>query len=376
MRSAAAPMPTWARFFVIPALLVSVWILGNTIGSVLVEFIISVVIALILNPAVRMFRRLHLPRGLSVLAVFVTLFAAIGGIATLLVAPVQGQIEDIRQNLPEYTDQAQRQVQSLQGFLNRHGVHVDLQQKVSGVIDSIQRRASELAGNAVNYSLNVISGLVTAIIVLVACIYMLLDAPRIARFAKRALGPDGPAFLRRTERTLSEYVKAQLLVSAIIGVTAGIALWIYGVVGIFPQGANYAVAFATWVFFMEFIPYLGPILGAVPPVLLALFTSPFAALWVLVAFVAIHQLEGHIVVPKIMGTAVGVHPLVVIFGLLVGEHLYGLGGVLLAIPVVVILKEALLFALTRMNRESMGRQSPEGLPPPKESVLAPIVPDG
>ena len=367
-------MPSWAMFFVIPALLISVWILGNTIGSVLVEFIIAVVVALILNPAVRMFRRIHVPRGLAVLGVFLTLFAAVAGIATLLVAPVQGQIEDIRQNLPEYTDQAQRQVQSLQGFLNRHGVHVDLQQKVSGVINSIQARATELAGNAVNYSLNVISGLVTAIIVLVACIYLLIDAPRIARFSQRVLGPDGPAFLRRTERTLSEYVKAQLLVSAIIGVTAGIVLWIYGLVGIFPQGSNYAVAFATWVFFMEFIPYLGPILGAVPPVLLALFTSPFAALWVLVAFVAIHQLEGHIVVPKIMGTAVGVHPLVVIFGILVGEHLYGLGGVLLAIPVVVIIKEAVMFGVSRMNREPTD-VVPDAVSSSDESALSPVVPD-
>ena len=76
------------------------------------------------------------------------------------------------------------------------------------------------------------------------------------------------------------------------------------------------------------------------PVLLALFTSPLAALWVVVAFVAIHQLEGHIVVPKIMGGAVGVHPLVVIFGLLIGEQVAGIVGILIAIPVVVVVKEA------------------------------------
>ena len=85
---------------------------------------------------------------------------------------------------------------------------------------------------------------------------------------------------------------------------------------------------------MEFIPYIGPILGAVPPVLLALFTSPVTALWVLLAFVVIHQFEGHVVVPQIMGDAVGVHPLVVIFGILIGEELYGIPGIILAIPVV------------------------------------------
>jgi predicted PurR-regulated permease PerM len=118
------------------------------------------------------------------------------------------------------------------------------------------------------------------------------------------------------------------------------------------------VAFAAWVFVMEFVPYLGPILGAVPPVLLALFTSPIAALWVVVAFVAIHQLEGHIVVPKIMGSAVGVHPLVVIFGLLIGEQVAGIVGVLIAIPVVVVVKETVIFASERFGMSPLGAATP------------------
>ncbi len=351
MGNAAAQMPPWARFFLIPAILLTLWIIGSTVGTVLVIFVVSVVISLILNPVVRMLRRLHVPRGLAVLAVFVSLAAGIAGGVSLVISPVRGQIEDIRQRLPDYTDQAQRQVQSIQAFLDRRGINVDLQAKASGAIDSVQRWLGEQADNAVNYSLNLLSWAVTAILILVASIYMLLDAPRIALFARKVAGPDGAAFLRRTERTLSEYVKAQLLVSAIIGVSAGIVLWIYGVTGIFDQGANYAVAFAAWVFVMEFIPYIGPILGAILPLVIALLSSPFSALWVLVAFVAIHQLEGHVVVPKIMGTAVGVHPLVVIFGLLIGEQLYGLGGVLLALPMVVIVKEAVVFAVAKINHE-------------------------
>ena len=193
---------------------------------------------------------------------------------------------------------------------------------------------------------------------------MLLDAPRILRYAQRIGGPEAGVFLRRTERTLTEYVKAQLLISLVIGTSAGIVLWVYGVTGIFPLGATFAVAFAAWVFLMEFVPYVGPILGAVPPVLLALFTSPLAALWVVVAFIAIHQLEGHIVVPKIMGGAVGVHPLVVIFGLLIGEQVAGIVGILIAIPVVVVVKEAVTFA-----GEQLGLQRAASRP-----GAAPVVP--
>ena len=116
---------------------------------------------------------------------------------------------------------------------------------------------------------------------------------------------------------------------------------------------------------MEFVPYVGPVLGAVPPVIIALFTSPVTALWVIVAFVAIHQFEGHIVVPKIMGGAVGVHPLVVIFGLLIGEQLYGLVGILLAIPVVVILKETVVYASDRFGLARWRRE--QGAPDPQDS---------
>lgn len=376
MANAASQMPPWARFFLVPAILIVVWILATTLGHVLVVFLVSVVIALILNPVVRMLRRLHVPRGLAVLAVFLSLGAAVAGGVSLVISPVRGQIQDIRQNLPEYTYQAQQQVRSFEAFLGRRGIKVDLQEKAAAGIDGAQKWLAEQADNAVNYSLNLLSWLVTAILILVASVYMLLDAPRIARFAARVAGPDAARFLRRTERTLSEYVKAQLLVSAIIGVSAGIVLWIYGVTGLFDAGANYAVAFAAWVFVMEFVPYLGPILGAVPPVALALLTSPLSALWVLVAFVAIHQLEGHVVVPKIMGSAVGVHPLVVIFGLLVGEQLYGLGGVLLAIPMVVLVKEAVLFGMAKMNGDPAydAAAVPVPVAPPVEPVAASAAP--
>jgi predicted PurR-regulated permease PerM len=152
--------------------------------------------------------------------------------------------------------------------------------------------------------------------------------------------------------------------SLIIGVSAGLVLWIYGVTGLFPQGATYAALFAAWVFVMEFIPYIGPILGAVPPLLLALFTSPITALWVLIAFVVIHQFEGHVVVPQIMGDAVGVHPLVVIFGILIGEELDGLPGIILAIPVVVLLKETVVYASERMGWFNMS------LPPDDPLIVA------
>ena len=128
-------------------------------------------------------------------------------------------------------------------------------------------------------------------------------------------------------------MKGQLLVSAIIGTSAGVALWLGGMIGWLPEGfETYAILFGAWVAVAELIPYLGPWLGAIPPVVYALVVDPISALWVVLLFLAIHQIEGHIVIPKVMGNALRLHPLLVIFGLLAGGEIYGLPGVLVALP--------------------------------------------
>ncbi len=364
MTGRSTNMPPWAIVCSVAGIVVILWIAGQTLGHVIFVFLVSVVIALLLNPLVRLLRKVHVPRGIAVATVFLSFIGAVAAAIILLIPPIQNQIQAIRGNLPLYTDQAQRQVQNLQAFFERNGIRVDVQQKADATLQAIKSWASDLSGNAVSYSLSALSGLIFVLIMLVAAVYMLLDAPRIAQFVKRIGGPSAAQFLRRTERTLGQYVKGQTLVSLIIGVSAGLVLWIFGVTGIFPQGATYAALFAAWVFLMEFVPYVGPILGAVPPLLLALSTSPVTALWVLIAFIAIQQIEGHVVVPQVMGDAVGVHPLVVIFGVLVGGEIYGVLGVLIAIPVVVLLKETVVYTSERIGWFNMT------LPPDDPLVVA------
>ena len=114
--------------------------------------------------------------------------------------------------------------------------------------------------------------------------------------------------------------------------SVGLGLWILGVVGLMPHGGKYAAAFGAWAGITELIPYIGPWLGAIPPVLYALVQHPLSALWVALLFLGIQQLEGHVVVPKVMGRSLRLHPLLVIFGLLAGGEIYGFPGILVALP--------------------------------------------
>jgi predicted PurR-regulated permease PerM len=121
-------------------------------------------------------------------------------------------------------------------------------------------------------------------------------------------------------------------VSLIIGTSAGVGLWLFGVLGWLPGGEKYALLFGAWVAVAELIPYLGPWLGAIPPLIYALVVHPISAVWVALLFLGIHQVEGHVVVPNVMGNALRLHPLLVIFGLLAGGEIYGLPGALVALP--------------------------------------------
>src|SRR6185312_4901629 len=165
----------------------------------------------------------------------------------------------------------------------------------------------------------------------------LLDMQRLARAVDRRFPPHGGRpLIARMEHALVSYVRGQLLLSLIIGSSAGLGLYILGATGAVPGADNYALLFGGWVAVTEVLPYLGPWLGAIPPALYALVVHPFSAIWVVLLFLGIHQLEGHIVVPKVMGSVLRLHPLLVIFGLLAGSNVAGLVGALLALPLLAV----------------------------------------
>ena len=131
------------------------------------------------------------------------------------------------------------------------------------------------------------------------------------------------AFADAGER-ISRYLVMQFIINATMGLAVGIGLYFIGV----PYAALWGLTAAV----MRYIPYIGPWLSAVPPAIYALVVDPVGVLWVAALFVFIYQVEGHVVVPNVMASALRLHPLLVIFGLLAGGALYGIAGVLVSLP--------------------------------------------
>ena len=378
-------IPRWIQLVVLPVLILLAFLLARTLGHVLFLFLTASVIAFTLNPLVRDLTRLRLPRGLAVAVVSVVFAAAVVALLVALGTIVVSESRSAADRIDAYfteesaltgqTD-AEVDVDRLQRWLNEHGLEgIKLEEQLNDLTDSIG--AGDISGyaqDAISFAqdaaLSVILLLFSVVLVVVISIYMLLDMPRLESSIDRRFPPHGGLPLtQRIERALWGYVKGQVILSVVIGTSAGVGMWILGKTGLVEGAEKYALLFGIWTAFIEVIPYIGPWLSAVPPAIYALVVDPVGFLWVAALFVFIYQVEGHVVVPNVMASALRLHPLLVIFGLLSGGALYGIAGVLVALPTMAAGRAIWEFFGERVDLESW-EDAPEG-PVPVEVELEP-----
>jgi predicted PurR-regulated permease PerM len=282
---------------------------------------------------------------------------------------------------------AQQDLARFQRWLDHHhlsGVHVQHQgEKFLNQVGTkdVQKYTSRALRWAEGAGLTVVTLLFDAVLVVVVSIYMLLDMQRLTDAVDRRFPPHGRGgLIVRMEQAVASYVKGQFLLSLIIGLSVGVGLWILGMIGLVPNGGKYAAAFGAWAGVTELIPYVGPWLGAIPAVLYALVQHPLAALWVAILFLLIQQLEGHLVVPKVMGHSLRLHPLLVIFGLLAGGEIYGFPGILVALPLLAAGRAMWEFFSERVSLQQwtedaplaeIGLEAPDAKEPLPETPAAP-----
>jgi predicted PurR-regulated permease PerM len=360
---ARAIVPRWIQLAVLPIALLALWALAGVASAVLVLFIIAGLIALILNPAVAFLQRRRLPRGLAVLSVFLAFFLTLAGIGFLVANPISNQVKTFSNNLPHLVDEANEQIASWQKELNKRGIHVHLVKQGKTALQTVQDKVSKSASKLASFGGGLLTEAASAafdlVLIFVLSVYMLLYGERIGDLARRLM-PDGdgtPAddYPHLVQRAVSRYVGGQLLFSVIMGASAGVSLYIFGLVGLFPDGEKYAIAFAVFYSAMELVPYIGPILGAAPPVLVALFTHPISAVWLIALFIVLQQFEGHIVAPQVFGHTLRINPILVIFALLLGLHVDGIIGALVALPILSVVRETVVYLSRHLKLESWDR---------------------
>ncbi len=368
-------VPRWVQLVGLPILLLLVWWFASAAAHVVFLFLIAALVALLLDPLVRSLQRVRFPRGLAVAFVYIVFAAALAlvifGVATAVVTQTKTaatRFNDYFSNphAPSGQTAAYQDVDRLQQWLNTHHLRsFKIETRGHKLVKQIQRRdVGKYTHRIVNFvegaAISIGKTLFEAVILLVVSIYMLLDLQRFGRVLDRRFPPrlgEQPLLLSM-ESALVSYVRGQAALSLIIGTSTGLGLWVLSAIGLLPHGQRYALLFGAWVAVTEVIPYLGPWLGAIPAVLYALVVHPLSAVWVILLFLGIQQVEGHVVVPNVMGNALRLHPLLVIFGLASGAALDGLPGALVALPVLAVGRAIWEFFADRIQLEPWDKGDP------------------
>ncbi len=319
---------------VVAATYAALWLLVR-ITDILVLFLVAAILAAGLAPSVAVLERVRvgrrrLGRGWAITLVVVGVLAAVGLTVSVLVTPLVQQAGAFFDRLPEYVEEAEAW---LRGVRARHPWVPDASRWVARLPEELQN-ATQYFGTAAGVFGRFVSGVFTATTVLVLVVYMLIEGPRLKQGFVRLWPP----------------AQRPLVVQVLDGVSAKFSGWLRGTflmalsifvmdtVGLVLLGMPYPFVLGLAAGVAEFIPVVGPFLGAVPAVLVALFQPTWKLVGVVLLFVAAQQIEQNVLVPRIMSRAVGLSPILAILALMAGGALMGPVGVLLSIPVAAALQ--------------------------------------
>jgi predicted PurR-regulated permease PerM len=266
----------------------------------------------------------RVPRWIAILAIYLGLLGILIGIAILVVPALVQQARDLWTNLPML-------IHSGQQWLIDHDV---LSREVT-VREAVQQtNRPDAVGRIIGAIWGVIGGIFGFVTILILAFYILVDADAIVRTFVRLFPRPERARVeqacREVTAKLSAWLAGQVLLAAVISTTAAIGLWLLGV--------PYFYVLALIAGIGELIPIVGPVLSAIPAILVSLTVSPTLALAVLIFWVVQQQFENHVLVPRVMARQVGVSSVVVISSLLVGGSILGIMGAILAVPTAAILQ--------------------------------------
>lgn len=289
------------------------WVL-YLIKDVIMLLFVAIIFMSALSPIVERLEGWKIPKSLAISMVYIIVLAMVALVISFVVTPVAVQTGNLITNLPHYSGQLLPE----NGFVDRQ---------------VIQQELGNFSRNALEVSLAVFNNILAFISIAVLTFYLLLERQRLDDLIVQfSFGKQIKAMriVNKAEEKLGGWLRGQIALSLIIGSAAYILLSILNV--------PYALPLAVLAGIMEVIPVIGPIVSAIPAILIAYISAPFSAIWVALGYFVIQQLENHLVVPQVMKYSVGLNPLVVILAVAIGGRLLGISGALLAVPITVVVQ--------------------------------------
>lgn len=297
-------------------LLAGLWFLLQITDVIFIVFVAFIIMSA-LKPLVDRLQKLKIPRGLAILLIYLVIWGLIGGVISLIIRPL--------------FDQTSHLIALLPAALGRISLFSDNQQIIT---DQLVSRIGSLPTGIVKFVVGFFGNLLSVFTTLVISFYMLLEHKNLDEAVASIFGHEHQEKVLKIIQTigirLGGWVRGEMILMFSIGIMTYVGLSILGV--------EIALPLAIIAGFLEVVPNIGPVVSAVPAILIALTIHPLTALLTALMYLLVQLLENNILVPNVMRKAVGVNPLVSILGLLVGFKLAGVAGAVLAIPLVIVIE--------------------------------------
>jgi predicted PurR-regulated permease PerM len=313
------------------------WVVRDLVITVL----LAVVLASAMEPLVAYLNKHRVPRVVSVLAVYVLVLGVIGLILALIVPVVVEQFNLLAASLPTYTQQLQQQFPIIQTILGN-----------ANLGDVLRNIFTPAVGgeSVVSRTVGVFNGVFSVITILVVSFYLVAEQKGMLEFIRSLVPPKHQDFavqlVGKIQVRMGRWVIGQFILSC--------AIFVLTFAGLSILGVKYALFLALLAGLLEVVPYIGPIISAIPAIFFALGQSPALAAVVLVLYIVVQKTEGYLLVPKVMERTVGTSPLLVLISLLVGLKLAGVMGLLLAVPLV----SAITLVVSELSANQMMSSQP------------------
>lgn len=310
---------------------------------ILPPFIIALIIAYLLNPLVETIENLKVPRVVAILIVYTTVVAVVSLVVFYGVPKVLRELNRFADAIPIYTEQVQDYIRVAHRDYSKTNIPESIRQVTDETIKEAEELLISTVRNIADAILGLFSQLLSLVIAPILSFYMLKDWDLMGRYVFSLFPTDWreeAAYLfHQMDLVLTKFIRGHLLVVFIVGSLTAIGLALIGV--------KFALLLGILAGIADIIPYFGPIIGAVPAIAIALLHSKYQALYAAGVMLLVQQLESNIISPKILGDSVGLHPLVIIFALLAGGQLFGIAGMLLAVPVTAVARILLSYFFSR-----------------------------
>jgi predicted PurR-regulated permease PerM len=344
-------------------LLGAVWLLlyllSKLAGVFLVVFL-GIFIAFILSPLVKMLNRIRLPQVISTILSFLAFLAFFIILFYLLVPTVVQELVILRNNLPTILDSIKSGTQAVDQFLRGLGLGLSFDQVYAQLETALGARMGDIVSQALTFGLGLVNVITQGMFVLLIAFFLTKDWPylrgRFHDFLGRHLTPRSQELFTGVSRTVGRYLRSLLLVATVVGVLDGVGTALLGI--------PYAWVLGILGFLGELIPYFGPFLSLIGALILSLGKPWVYLLYIILLYGGIQAFQNYLFSPLVMAGQMGFHPLAVIIAVLIGGALFGIWGVILAVPMLSVGRYLISFFLQPAPvAKPPERSSPHEQPP-------------